>query len=197
MTQAKSRFSTLEEYAALDPSELPKGHYELVEGEIIDLPTESDLNLLIATFLTVILAQQTPYYLIRRGTEIFVTSRVVTSRYPDLVVLSEAGFAALEGASRSAITREMPPPQLVVEVVSPGEPGRDNYNRDYIDKPEEYAARDIGEFWRVDPGRSVVTVLRLENGTYQSRDFRGSDPIVSPTFSTLQLTAEQILKAGR
>lgn len=197
MTQAKPRFRTLEEYAALDPWQLPEGHYELVNGEIIELPTESDLNLLIATFLTVMLSQQASYYLIRRGTEVFVTSRSVTSRFPDLLVLSEEGFAAIEGARRSAVKPEMPPPRLVVEVVSPGEPGQSNYDRDYVEKPEEYAARGIPEFWRIDPGRDVVTVLKLEDGIYQSRDFRGRAAIVSRAFPNLQLTAEQILKAGR
>lgn len=127
MTQGKPRFRTLEEYAALDPSDPPEGHYELVDGEMIELPTESDLNLLIATFLTVMLSQQTPYYLIRRGAEVFVSSRSVTRRYPDLLVLSEAGFAVLEGARRSRVTLDMPPPQLVIEIASPGELGRDNY----------------------------------------------------------------------
>ncbi|MER3434261.1 MAG: hypothetical protein C4288_12740 [Leptolyngbya sp. ERB_1_1] len=194
MTQAKPRFRTLEEYAALDLSELPEGNYELVDGEIIELPTESDLNLLIATFLTVTLSQQTPYYLIRRGTEIFVSSRFVTSRYPDLVVLSEEGFAALDGARRSAVTREMPAPKLVIEVVSPGD---QNHNRDYVEKPQEYAARGIPEFWQVDPVRSMVTVLSLSDRAYQAREFCGSDAIVSLTFPNLQLTAEQILRAGR
>lgn len=197
MTQAKPRFRTLEEYAALDTSDLPEGHYELVNGEIIELPTESDLNLLIATFLTVMLSQQIPYYLIRRGTEIFVSSRSVTSRYPDLVVLSEEGFAALEGARRSAVRLDTSPPQLVVEIVSPGEPGQDNYDRDYVEKPQEYAARGIPEFWQVDPIRSLVTVLTLSNGAYQAREFRGTDAIVSRTFPNLQLTAEQILSGGR
>ena len=44
MTQAKQRFRTIEQYAALDPSELPEGNYELVNGEIIELPAESDPN---------------------------------------------------------------------------------------------------------------------------------------------------------
>jgi Uma2 family endonuclease len=193
MTQAKPRFKTLEEYAALDPSELPEGHYEVVNGEIIELPTESDINLLIATFLTVVFAQQCPYYLIRRGTEVFVSSRAVTSRYPDLVVLSEEGRAAIRGASRSAITLEMPPPRLVIEVVSPGKPGSDNYDRDYVEKPREYAARGIQEFWQIDPSRSMVNVLELVDGVYRSQAFRGSDRVISPTFPELELTAAQIL----
>jgi len=194
MTQAKSRFKSIEEYAALDLSELPEGNYELVNGEIIELRTESDLNVEIAGFLFSVLLQFVPHYLLRRGTEIFVSSRAITSRNPDLLVLSEEGRAALQGAKRSAITREMPPPLLVVEVVSPGTTNRD---RDYIDKRQEYAARSVPEYWLIDPIDSLVMVLSLENGDYFSREFRGNDSIASPTFPNLQLTAEQILTAGQ
>jgi len=168
-----------------------------VNGEIIELPAESDPNVEIAMFLTVMLAQFVSSRLIRRGTEIFVSSRTVTSRYPDLMVLTEEGRAAIKGATRSAITHEMPAPALAIEVVSPGEPGdKKNYDRDYVDKPKEYATRGIPEFWQVDPIRSVVVVLTLKNGAYQSREFRGNERVISPTFPDLQLTAEQILRAG-
>jgi Uma2 family endonuclease len=197
MTQSKTRFRSIDEYAALDPSELPEGRFELIDGEIVELPTESDRNLLIAMFLTAMLLQHCPYYLIRRGTEIFVTSRAVTSRIPDLVVLSEEGFSAIDGASRSAIKPDMPPPRLVVEVVSPGEPGRENYDRDYIEKPREYAAQGIPEYWQIDPERAVVRVLRLSGNSYAAREFRGGDRVSSIEFPDLHLTAEQFLKGGR
>jgi Uma2 family endonuclease len=196
MTQAKTRFTTIDEYAALDPSELPEGYFELVNGEIIELPSESDPNVEIAGFLAFVLTQFVPHYLIRRGTEVFVSSCTVTSRFPDLMVLSEEGRAAIRGASRSAVTLEMPVPTLVVEVVSPGNPGTENYDRDYIEKPREYAARGVPEFWRIDPSRAVVAVLVLSNDAYQVQEFRGSEAICSPTFPQFQLTAEQILSAG-
>ena len=52
----------------------------------------------------------------------------------------------------------------------------------------------IPEFWQVDPGRAVVTVLHLKNGAYRAREFRGSDLVVSPTFPEMQLTVEQIFR---
>lgn len=197
MTQAKQRFATLDEYYALDPGELPECHFELVDGEIVELPTEADINLLIASFLTAMILQHCPYYLIRKGTEIFVTSRFVTSRIPDLVVLTEAGFAAIEGSRRSVVKPEMPPPRLVIEVVSPGNPGDENYDRDYIEKPQEYAARSIPEYWQIDSERAVVRVLRLDGNLYQAREFRRSERVVSIEFSNLQLSADQILSGGR
>ena len=90
----------------------------------------------------------------------------------------------------------MPVPLLVVEVVSSGEPGSDNYDRDYIDKRKEYAKRGIPEFWLIDPIRAVVLVLTLIGSTYQVAEFRGSDRIQSTQFKQLSLTAQQVLTAG-
>lgn len=194
MTQAKPRFTTLDEYAALDTWELPEGNYELVNGEIIELPTESGLNIVIAGFLFSVLLQFAPHYLIRRGTEIFVNGRAVTSRFPDLVVLSEEGAIALNGAKRSAVRLDMPAPKLTIEVVSPG---NDNQNRGYVDKREEYAMRGIPEYWIIDPVRSVVIVLRLDGKSYQAKEFRNEESIASPTFPGLNLAAQQILNGGR
>ena len=198
MTQAKQRFRTIEQYAALDPSDLPEGNYELVDGVIVEMGAESDQNLEIVALLFSVLPQFIPYYLLRKGTEINVPGRL-TSRYPDLMVLTEDTRAAMKRDKRSLVALDMPTPALVVEVVSPGKPGSDNYDRDYVEKPKEYAARGIPEFWQVDPNpdRAVVIVLTLKNGAYQSREFRGSDRVISVTFPGLQLTADQILRAGR
>ncbi len=69
-----------------------------------------------------------PFSLLRRGTEITVTGHRATGRVPDLMVLTEETAAALEGVSRSILLPDMPPPALVVEVVSPG---TRNEQRDY------------------------------------------------------------------
>jgi Uma2 family endonuclease len=52
----------------------------------------------------------------------------------------------------------MPPPRLVVEVVSPG---KTNIDRDYRYKRSQYQARGIAEYWIVDPITQRVTVLTL------------------------------------
>jgi Uma2 family endonuclease len=195
MVQSKARFKTIEEYAALDTSDLPECRFELVDGEIIEMGSEVDGNNSIASFLFSVLLQFVPYYLLRRGTEVQVVSSSVTCREPDLVVLTEATLAAMQRDKRSIITLDMPPPALVVEVVSPGAEASDNYQRDYIDKPKEYAARGIPEYWRIDPSRDVVSILVLAGTTYQVTDFKGTSAIASPTFKTLCLTAAEILSA--
>jgi Uma2 family endonuclease len=196
MVQAKPRFKTIGEYAALTTSDLPELRFELVDGEIVEMGAEADQNVQIAIMLMFAFGQFVPIRLLRRGSEVQVTSVYVTCREPDLIVLTEEGHSALQRDKRSIITLDMPNPALVVEVVSQGTENSDNYQRDYVAKVREYAARGIPEYWRIDPQRGVVTVLVLAGQSYQETDYRGSNLVVSLAFPGLQLTTEQILNAG-
>jgi Uma2 family endonuclease len=82
----------------------------------------------------------------------------------------------------------MPPPTLVVEVVSPNQD-----KRDYRYKRSEYAARQIPEYWIVDPILNKVTILELIEGLYEEQVCTGEQKILSPQFSQLTLTAQQVL----
>ena len=193
MTQAQTRFRSIEEY--LDYDDGSDIRYELVQGELVEMPTEGPINLLIATALLLYFAQMGILtYRLGIKHQVAVPSAQVTAREPDLIVHSEASAIALLSQTQALLTLDMPAPWLVVEVVSPGKPGSKNYQRDYVEKPKEYAEREIPEFWLVDPDRALVTVLVLQAGVYRSHTFRGSDHIVSPTFPTLLLTAEQVLQ---
>jgi Uma2 family endonuclease len=195
MVYTRQKFKTIEEYAALDISELPECRFELVDGEIIEMSTEADLNVRIAMFLTIIFSQFVPYYLLRRGTQVEVKSASVTCRDPDLMVVNDACHGAIAASKRSIIKLTMPNPDLVIEVVSRGAESSGNYQRDYIAKTQEYAARGIPEYWRIDPGREVVAVLTLKGKAYQVDEFRGQSAIASPRFPALTLTAQDILGA--
>ncbi|NJR63406.1 MAG: Uma2 family endonuclease [Cyanobacteria bacterium CRU_2_1] len=197
MTQAKVRFTSIEEYAALETSDLPECRFELVDGVIIEMGAENLHNIEIASFLFSMLLQFVPHYLIHRGTEIEVSSYSVTCRQPDLMVLTEDTRHAMRRNQRSLITQMMPAPRLVIEVVSPGDESSDNYQRDYIDKRAEYAARSIPEYWLIDPIRQLVMVLCLKGGQYQETVYKGGSCVISPTFPALELTAEQILNAAQ
>jgi len=196
MTQATRPRLTIEEFLTYDDG--TNTRYELVDGVLVEMGAESTINTLIAGFLFATFLQLgIPAYQIGFKQWIAVSDSTATARDPDLIVHSEASFAAIEGSSQAIVKAGMPNPLLVVEVVSPGKPGEDNYERDYVEKPKEYATRGIPEFWQIDPSRSVVAVLTLKDGNYWSREFRGDSRVVSPTFPDLQLTADQILRAGR
>lgn len=171
--------------------------YELVDGELIELPPESGPNDAIANYLFLMLVSAgIPFQLVRPHTcELQVPvlkSGDPFNRYPDLVVLKEEHLLLTQ--NRLTITLDMPPPQLVAEVVSPGQSNRE---RDFKRKRDQYCKRLISEYWIIDPEQEVVIVLQLESDRYvEAGMFRGSDQIYS-TFSSLILTANQLLGAGK
>jgi Uma2 family endonuclease len=191
MVTTTKRFS-LAEYLTYDNDS--DRRYELVNGTLVEMPSESDLNNAIAMYLIGVLIQFIPILRLRRGTEIVVSGARATVRLPDLLVLSEELEQALVGANRSLVTSDMPPPLLAVEIVSPG---RDNEDRDYRYKRSEYGARGIAEYWIVDPERAQLVVLTLVNGLYEEVIYQGGDRLLSDLFPGLELTAQQVLQAGR
>jgi Uma2 family endonuclease len=194
MTQAKVRFANFEEYLAWsdDPENGIEGRFELIYGELFELPPESGLNDWIALNLRDLLIQIINRRLIRLGKcEVQVPvlqPKDAANRYPDLVVLREEHLGLTQ--RRLTITLDMPPPQLIAEVVSPGKSNRD---RDYINKRAQYAAIDVPEYWLVDPKTQTVLVLELQGDAYQEvGTFEGDDRIISPNFPELTLTAKQV-----
>lgn len=183
---------TLEEYLAFD--EGTDTRYELVDGELVEMPPETDRNNLIALYLLSEFLKLVPLHLIRhKDTELVVTGNRTRVRLPDLMILTEELFAAI-GGRRATITSDMPSPALVVEVVSPG---KVNEDRDYRYKRSEYGARGIPEYWIVDPAQAKVTILTLIDGLYEEAVFKGESGIISGVLPALKLTAIEILQAGQ
>jgi Uma2 family endonuclease len=196
MTIATIKPMSLEEYLAYDDG--TDDRYELVDGVLVEMSTENTINTRIAMFLVSYFLQLgIPFYLLSTKDMVEVESTNASARYPDLVLHSEASYAAIEGLPQACIKRDDLSPPLVIEVVSPGEEDSKNYQRDYVQKPQEYADREIPEYWIIDPVREVVLVLTLKGKRYQRKSFRGQMAIASPTFPNLKLTAEQVLRAGR
>jgi Uma2 family endonuclease len=183
---------TFEEYLAYDDGSDTR--YELVDGELVEMPPESFENITIAKGLFFELAKHLPLALLAyKDTEVEVSGRRARCRLPDLLVHSEESLAALTGASRATITREMPPPALVVEVVSPDPANR---SRDYRYKRTEYGARGIQEYWIVDPEERQVTVCQWVDGQYEDQVFKGGEQLLSAIVPSLELTVEQLFGLG-
>jgi Uma2 family endonuclease len=200
---------TLEEFLAYDNG--TDNLYELENGELISMPSESEINRRIAMFLLAYLLQQgigIPSYRLTMKTEVAVSGARVSVRLPDLLMLSEELATVLEGASRSIVLMDMPPPLLAIKVVSPNQEKRDyRYKRcsevlgvspmsDYIKKRSEYAARGIVEYWIVDPIQQQVTILELVEGFYEEKVYRGSDCLDSPLLTQIDLTVDRVLQGG-
>ncbi|MEB3294142.1 MAG: Uma2 family endonuclease [Synechococcales bacterium] len=196
MTVATPTKITLEAYLTYDDGTHIR--YELVDGVLVDMGTESTLNTLIAMYLAFTFADLgLPRYLMGIKHKIEVSSGYASARDPDLIVHTEESLLAIESRKEACLFLGEPNPMLVIEVASPGTESSDNYQRDYEQKPREYAQRGIAEYWIVDPERAWVRVGRLTDGAYQFVAFQGDEPILSPTLSNLTLSATQVLKAGR
>lgn len=191
-TASPSTLMTIEGYLNYDDG--TDTRYELVNGELVKMPTESPLNCQIAKLLMFELAKYFPISLIcHKDIELVVSGRRAKVRLPDLVVLSEDGFVAMTGQRSNTITQEMPAPVLVVEVVSPGQENRD---RDYRYKRTEYAARGINEYWIIDPEMRQITICLWVEGQYEDKIYTGDMQISSTVVAGFALSVEQVLAFG-
>lgn len=127
---------------------------ELNHGVLEFLPMPTIVHQLLSQFL--FLALQGHVSKNDLGTVVFAAYRVrideKTQREPDVL------FVPKGGTLHNLFTEDA---ALVVEVVSEGKENRD---RDLLQKRTEYAAAGIPEYWIVDPETTTITVLSLPEG---------------------------------
>jgi len=198
MAYTRAKFATFEDYLAYSDQMAPLGRFQLVDGELVELPPESEPNDFVADNLQfyLALANLFPRRLVKTHTcEVQVPvlqPKDPANRFPDLVILREEHLELTQ--RRLTITLDMPPPRLIAEVVSPGKTNRD---RDTIHKRSQYAALGVPEYWLIDPDGKTVTVLTLGAEDYQViGTFGGSDRIQSQELPGLSLSAGQLFEGG-
>lgn len=93
-------------------------------------------------------------------------------REPDIVYLRPDRVINARGQPEGA--------DLVVEVVSPGNEAR---KRDFVEKPRDYAAAGILEYWIVDSEERTIQVLTLDGEAYRVHGvFKEGDAATSVLF---------------
>jgi Uma2 family endonuclease len=191
MTLAHNQL-TFADYLLLDDG--TDNRYELIDGELTALPPESEFNSSTANYLFLQLVMAgIPFRLIHPHVcEVQVpvlTEGDAANRFPDLVVLREEHLELTQ--KRLTVTLEMPPPQLIVEVVSPGKANR---QRDYDRKRAQYKAIGVPEYWIIDRPENAITVLILAQAGYvELGQFRDEQLIQSRFLPDLEIAAQQIL----
>jgi Uma2 family endonuclease len=83
-------------------------------------------------------------------------------------------------------------PAVVVEVVS-----KSSSKRDYGDKPPEYAAFGIDEYWIVDPLENRMTVMTRWRGTWKPRTLKPSSKYSTPLLPGFVLDLKLVLDAKK
>jgi Uma2 family endonuclease len=199
MTQALPKIITSDEFIQWYPNDGKR--YELYQGVIVDMPPPSGDHEDVTGFLTRKLAVEIerlnlPFNIPKTS---FVRTPNADSCYmPDVLVVNRDNLKNEPlWKKESTLTQPQSVP-LVIEVVSTN--WRDDYHKKYAD----YEEMGISEYWIADyaalgarkflgnPKRPTIFICELVDGEYQITPFQGNSPIVSPTFSQLNLTAQEI-----
>jgi len=183
MLNVAKKLVTFEEY--LDYQQDSEVSYELIDGELAEMPPALFRHVLIADFIDTafkqeINKQQLPWLSLR---EIGIRTAMYRSRIADICVATKQQL--FDSLDKVAILNS--PPLLVVEVISP-----ESVTRDYRYKRSEYASLGIPEYWIVDAQETKVSVLRLEEGFYEMTTFTPSQQIISHIFPELKLSVSDI-----
>ncbi|MEA5627755.1 Uma2 family endonuclease [Nostoc sp. UHCC 0251] len=204
MTQALTKQLTFDEFIAWYPESSDR-NYELHDGVIVEIPKPRGKHSEIAGFINgslfiEITRLSIPWFIPK---ECVIKSVNTDSGYePDVIVLDRQAVMDEPPWKKESIITRGSSVKLVVEVVST------NWSDDYALKLEDYESLGIPEYWIVDylglggrrfignPKQPTISIYQLIEGEYQVRQFRGSDRIQSPAFPELNLTAEQIFRAG-
>jgi Uma2 family endonuclease len=203
MVQACTTARSFDDFIATYPERGDR--YELIEGEVIPVRPRGQYEL-IAGFLSLqfgVQIQQRQLDWVIPTTCVVKPDRPAAGYVPDITILDWAALETEPLWERASTVMAGPSIQLVVEVVST------NWRDDYTLKLGDYEAMGIPEYWLVDykalgaqryigsPKVPTLTVCSLMQGEYQVALFQGCGRVESAVFPGLELTAEQIFRAGR
>jgi len=156
---------------------------EVVDGEIRIMPPNKLTHALIVRHICKAFDAQTD----ARGVLVLDTSfglvirkAPLTSRVPDVAVFLKSTIVEQDGYIHSA-------PQLVVEVLSPG-----NTRRERERKLADYASLGVPEMWVVSPEARTVEVLYLESGCLRSSQVLAQGVLEPRHFPGVQIHIAEI-----
>ncbi|MFN5241501.1 MAG: Uma2 family endonuclease [Aphanizomenon sp.] len=204
MIQALTKIVTFEEFvnSLPDNSDI---RYELHHGEIVKMAQPVGDHEELKGFLTIKISAKIdglnlPYVI---PNQVIVRPEGKDSGYfPDLLVLNRANLANEPLWKKQSVISNGVSIPLIIEIVST------NWRDDYYVKYADYEEMGISEYWIVDyaalggrnfignPKQPTISVCNLVDGEYQISRFRDDERVISQTFPELNLTANQILKAG-
>lgn len=114
-----------------------------------------------------------------------LVNRFESERHPDLTIYKSAPPDSPDIWSTWI-------PEIVIEVVSPG-----SEKRDYEEKPEEYLAFGVQEYWIVDPAKERMLVMRRTGGRWANFTFGPIDVCTTPILPKLSLELAPVFQAAR
>ncbi|WP_445632423.1 Putative restriction endonuclease domain-containing protein [Nostoc sp. DSM 114161] len=204
MTQALRKLVKFDEFVAKYPDNTGK-RYELYDGVVVEMPQPTgdheEVIGFVATKITLEYSRLNLRYFIPKT--VLVKPLENESAYsPDVLVLNLPNLVNEPLWKKQSTVTQAASISLVIEVVTT------NWRDDYLKKYADYEEMGIPEYWIIDyaalggrefignPKQPTISVCCLEEGEYRVSKFRGNDRIQSLIFPELNLTAEQIFRAG-
>jgi Uma2 family endonuclease len=150
--------------------------YEIIEGDLYEMPSPTSVHA--ATIINLI-ALLLPIVARLRGRvftaplDVFIPGGDPVQ--PDVLVVLPDGNARVELRGIEG------PPELVIEVVSPS-----NRGRDLLTKRSLYARAGVREYWLVDPDARTLEILTLDRDAFHlAAAASGDETPVSPLLGSL------------
>jgi Uma2 family endonuclease len=179
--------------------------YELHDGVIVEMtPPVGDHEEIVGFLATQITLEfsrlKLPYFIPK--TALIKSANSKSAYLPDIILLNRSNLVNEPLWKKQSTISESASVPLVVEVVST------NWRDDYHKKLADYEQMGIVEYWIVDyaalggrafignPKQPTISIYYLIDEEYQVSQFRDHDLIISPSWPELNLTANQIFKAG-
>ncbi len=220
MTQALPKIVTFDEFITRIPDNSGL-KYELHNGEIVEMsqPTlkHERVKGLLAAKVTVEFSRlELPYFIPNQA--IVKPPERESGYFPDVLILNDDALPSEPLWEKYSTVTSCSSIPLIVEVVSTAVASSretrpthclTNWRDDYYLKLADYEAMGIPEYWVADyaalgarkfignPKQPTFSLYQLIDGEYQVTQFRDNQRIISPTFPDLNLTPEQIFRAGQ
>jgi Uma2 family endonuclease len=204
--QPLQKVFTFDEFLEFLETQPENIRYELHDGEIIQMTPPPGKHELITAFLTIFLGAECLRLKLNYGipkTATVKPENKISGYYPDVLLINFPNLHNEPLWEKKSILSKPDSIPLVIEVVST------NWRDDYHKKFADYEEMGIQEYWIVDyaalgsklligdPKQPTIIIYSLnDDGEYRGKQFRGNERIVSPTFSDLNLTVEQIFSAS-
>jgi len=156
---------------------------EVVDGEIRIMPPAKWKHALIVRHICKAFDTQTDAreaVALDTSFGLVIRKAPLTSRIPDVAVFQRSTIVEQDGYIHSA-------PQLVVEVLSPG-----NTRREREEKLADYASLGVPEVWVISPEARTVEVLQLEGGCLRSAQVLAQGILKPKHFPAVQIDIAEI-----
>jgi len=157
--------------------------HELIKGELLTMPLPKYEHMRVATKLTILLSQ---YAQANRLGDVYVEGGYKLESDPDTVIGPDVSFVAQDRISLSPEGYHSGPPDLAIEVISPGD--RKGRIGRKLSLWLQSGARSV---WHVNPQRRTVEVILA---TGERRILHETDELVDDTVPGFRVKVSEIFE---